>query len=714
MESDNNKKMQNNVNDPFPIVAIGASAGGLDALIQFFKPIPPTTNMAFVVITHLGPEHKSCLPALIQQHTLMQVEVIEQESNLKSNTIYMIPPNKNLIIKNNAFFLVAPEEPNYTNLPINYFFHSLALAYNKNAIAVVMSGCGMDGSLGIRDIKQHGGIVVVQDPETTQYSSMPQSAINTGWVDCIAKPEKLFFHIMQLRKQDKSGINNFMVEMQEIFAILRTETGYDFSGYKTNVLKRRLEKQITRLHINNLRDYIDYLRLNSHEAIHLFKNLLIGVTSFFRDPETFIELKKVILPLLFKNKPSHYNVRIWVPGCSTGEEVYSLAILIKEHTNDSNRDFRVQIFATDINSLALDVARSGIYPDTISNDVNQDRLNTWFIKEKDKYRIRKEIREMVVFGIQNLVQDPPFTKMDLISCRNLLIYLNTSTQKRLFPLFHYSLKPHGMLFLGASESASQYTNLFTSLRMNGKFFEKVELMASGYAYVNRPIGQTLLKWIPSGKSGHIDKQLLDVEAELHITQENLQATIEANEANNEEMQSTKEEFQSINEELETSKEELQSVNEELWIVNTELENRIEQLAAVNDDMNNLFNSTDIAAIFLDNLLSIKRFTPQAQNLVHLIASDIGRAFSHFSTNIKNSNLIEQSEMVLKTLQSKTFEVQSKNDRWYLVNILPYRTLLNVVDGVVITFVDITQNKLDKEHILYLHKELDKYKKNPSE
>ena len=839
----NNPLIENNVTEHFPVVAIGASAGGLDALIQFFTSIPVKNNMAFVVITHLDPTHKSILCELIQAHTSMPVTVIEQGVILLPNTIYIIPPQKNVMIQNDAFLLVAQAKPHYANLPINYFFHSLAVAYGKQAIGIILSGCGMDGSLGINEIKQNGGIVIVQDPETSQYNSMPNNAIHTGLVDQIATPEKIFHHIKRLRNLNHNTSSNMKDEMLKIFSILRTATGNDFAGYKTSVLKRRIERQMKRLHISVLSDYVNYLNLNSNEAKYLFTDLLIGVTSFFRDADAFVTLKNSIFPQLLKNKPNHYSFRAWVPGCSTGKEAYSLAILLREYMNETNRFFHVQIFATDIDENALEIARSGVYRNTITNELSPERLNTFFIKDKDTYRVKKEIREMIVFGIQNIIQDPPFTKLDLISCRNLLIYLNTASQRRLFPLFHYSLKPKGVLFLGKSESANHYMDLFLPIGTLYRFFEKTESSSSGYLYSDRPINQNLLKWssflpgekfvannnldldyilkeilidqyilpclivdskgeilfshgnlatylssnvqlihsnildvirphikailkpfffrtgmhqieksitktlvdpfsnscvtnllmspihkaadvqglilirfeiiqlhkMSSKNTFKIDKHLFDVEEELNITKENLQITIEDLEASNEEMQSTNEEFQSINEELETSKEELESVNEELLIVNAELQTRFEQLAAVNDDMNNLFNSTAISAIFLDNSLLIKRFTPQVQELLHLIPTDIGRSFGHFSTNIKGNHLVESSIEVLKTLQSKIFEVQSNNNRWYLVNILPYRTLMDIVDGVVITFADITQNKLDKEEIIKLRTQLNEKK-----
>ncbi len=445
------------------VVAIGASAGGLDALEQFFKLIPINNNMAFVVITHLDPEHKSIMPELIQKHTVMPVFVIKNGLPVKPNTVYVIPPNKNVSIKNNLLSLKAQDEPHYTNLPINYFFRTLALDQGENAIAVILSGFGTDGSLGLRDIKQQDGTIVVQDPQTATYDGMPRSAINTGLVDSVAPAEKLFAALNKLIKKSHRPNDNTLSEFQQIFTILRAKTGHDFSGYKTSVLHRRIDRQMQRLHLTSMSDYLRYLRLNVHEIDHLFTDLLISVTCFFRDPDAFNDLKTVVLPRLFKKKPNDYIFRIWIPGCATGEEVYSLAILFREYMDETKQYFHIQIFATDIDLFALDIARMGLYPETIAQEVSPERLNRFFVKDKNQYKIKKEIREMVVFGVQNLVQQPPFTKLDLISCRNLLIYLGTEIQRKIFPLFHFSLKLKGVLFLGMSESANHYDELFAPL-----------------------------------------------------------------------------------------------------------------------------------------------------------------------------------------------------------------------------------------------------------
>jgi len=825
---------------PFPVIGIGASAGGLDALEQFFKPIPLDNGMAFIVITHLDPDHESIMPEIIQKHTVMPVYRIKNGMTVKPNTVYVIPPNKNASITNKKLSLEAQDEPHYTNLPINFFLRSLAADQGDCAIAVILSGTGTDGSLGLRDIKQQGGVIVAQEPQSATYDGMPRSAINTGLVDYIAPAEKLFKQFNKLLKTAHLSEIKSQSDLQQIFSILRAKTGHDFSGYKTTVLHRRIERQMQRLNIINLVDYVRYLRLNLHEVDHLFTDLLISVTCFFRDPDAFNDLKNIVLPKLFKKKSMDYIFRVWVPGCATGEEVYSLAIILREYMDETKRYFHVQIFGTDIDLFALDIARTGMYSETIAQEVSQERLTRFFIKVKNQYKIKKEIREMIIFGVQNLVQQPPFTKLDLISCRNLLIYLGAEAQQKLFPLFHFSLKPKGVLFLGMSESATHYIEMFTPIVKKWKLFERKEMVTySPHAFLSHTLKRNLdvINYQPEEKSesqsdlnhridlflinrftspcvivnkegkiiffndkifdyllvdakpkdenilnivhpniktalmpalyrafneqidlhcqglsvssptnafiinlnitrikntpalnglilitfekviesgsikkklvgaDKISEKLLDIEHELKFTKENLQTTIEELETSNEEMQSTNEELQSINEELETSKEEFQAVNEELVIVNTELQSHIEQIAAVNDDMNNLFNSTDIAAFFLDNSLLIKRFTPKAQELIHLIPADIGRSFKHFATNIKKANIIDYAEEVLKTLVPKTIEVQATNERWYKVHLLPYRTITNMIDGIVITFTDITENKITEKKLSKLNNEL---------
>lgn len=829
-------------NSSFPIVAIGASAGGLEAFEKFFSNLPKI-GMAYIIITHLDREHPSILPQLIKKYTSMPVVSIKDGTVVKLDTIYVIPTKKNVMIKHGALNLVEQDEPHYTNFPINFFFRSLAEDQGENAIAIIFSGSGADGSLGLRDIKEHSGLIIVQDPATAGFDSMPNSAIATGLVDYIMAAETIPLQLTKLIHYGRIKEGKISPELQQIFIMLRSQTGHDFSHYKLNTVCRRIEKQMFSHQIKTIAEYVRFLRVNRHELNNLFKDLLIGVTRFFRDPEAFNTLKKKVFPMVFKKKPQDYTIRVWIPACSTGEEAYSLAIILREFMDETNKYFDVQIFATDIDLNALEIARSGIYPESIAIDVSSERLKRYFTKDHNHYKIAKHIRSMVVFGEQNIIKDPPFTKLDLICCRNLLIYLNAQLQKKILPLFHYSLKPKGILFLGTSEAISGFIDHFQLIVKKWKIFERKDVVTAPYAildfttisriydnshlpiieqnsvddklnfiqtiqnfllknYVSpcmviNPAGDILyvhgntdnylriskkkinlnifdhtfpeikIALIPAIRRVELQKteivcknlkikidkkqtiihlhvipitqieilhnhilvmfekvvvvksavssrgisqkrknqKLDEIIQELQYTKENLQATIEELESGNEELQSTNEELQSTNEEIETSKEELQSLNEELIVVNTELQTTIDQLSSVNDDMTNLFNSTEIATIFLDSGLRIKRFTPKAQEIIHLIQADIGRSISHFSTTIKYDKLVENAEEVLKTLLQKNIEAESNDGRWYNIRILPYRTLANVIDGVVVTMTDVTQFKEYQKKLALLNNAL---------
>ncbi len=613
----------------------------------------------------------------------------------------------------------------------------------------------------------------------------------------------------------------FSSDLQQIFSILGTYTGHDFSSYKLNTIYRRIEMRMSNYNILDLSQYVCLLKEKPEEVNELFKSLLIGVTSFFRDTDAFDGLKFDVLLKLLQSKKQNYCIRIWVPACSTGEEVYSIAMVLHECMDELKQYYHVQIFGTDIDVSALEVARAGVYPETIAMDVTPDRLSRFFIKTKNTYRIKKEIRQMVIFGEQNILKDPPFTKVELISCRNLLIYFNVELQKKLIPLLHYSLRSQGILFLGMSESIGGSGNLFKLIDPRWKIFERKDAPFAALqtfpdlvrSFDVKPVckNDNVLNNNPESLIGFINKFFLDYprspcavvnnkgdvcyiegkvnnyllsvtdpifsnvfslahtdlkhalsiafhKATIHkkeIIYESLEikstdtlftlnlkvlpmtginysedmflivfeelitpvpikpstnssALVLSNkicelqhelhdskaklESTNEQLQFTKEEFQSTNEEIVTTKEELQVLNDELISLNIDLQQKIDQLASANDDVTNLFNSTGIATIFLDKDLCIKRFTPKAQDFIYLLKTDIGRSISHFATNIQNNSLTEDIQEVLNTLVETTFDIQTKDDDWYHMRILPYRTTSNTIDGVVITFIEITTHK----------------------
>ena len=832
----------------FPIVGIGASAGGLEALEAFFEEMPADAGIGFVLVVHLDPTHVSILPELLQKRTKMPVCQVRDGMRVEPNHVYVIPPNKELTILHGVLNLMELSQPRGTNLPIDSFFRSLAQDEERDAVCIILSGTGTDGTLGVRAIKAEVGMVMVQDEESAKYDGMPRSAIATGLVDYVLPPREMPQQLVRYTKHATQRIAPKVAPaegavdsaLQKVFVLLRTRTNHDFSLYKKNTICRRIERRMNIHQIDSISDYVRYLHESDREAGILFKELLIGVTSFFRDPEAFEALQTQALPQLLGDKPDDEAVRVWVPGCSSGEEAYSVAILLHEYMEQIGRHFHVQIFGTDIDEDAIDTSRAGLYPESIAVDVGPERIKRFFVKEEDgQYRVKKQIREMLVFAPQNVIKDPPFTKLDLLCCRNLLIYLGTELQRKLLPIFHYSLKPDGILFLGSSETIGQATDLFTSIQRKWKIYRRrpsatathpvlhvpvapttsetqerevletvqraeelsalqlVETIlqqsdtppcaiindASNVIYIHGRTGRflepaegkasmnivemarsglkaelaTAIRQVATHKqevtyrglrvqynSGQLflnltvkpileqiamrglmmvvfdeteaptkaeqrvtkqsstkrkGKRPEEIERELQHTRESLQTTIEELETSNEELkstneelQSTNEELQSTNEELETSKEELQSLNEESATVNAELQARIDELSTTNDDMKNLLDATEIATIFLDTDLRVRRFTPKATEIVPLTAADSGRPIKHLASTLRNTDLSKCGQRVLRDLAVREAEVESEDERSFIMRVRPYRTVGNVIDGVVITFDETTQRK----------------------
>jgi len=476
----------------FPIVGIGASAGGLAAFEAFFSGMPAVTdpNMAFVLVQHLAPDHKSILTGLIQRYTRMQVSEVKDGMEVHPNCAYIIPPGKDMAFLNGTLRLLEPSAPRGQRLPIDFFFRSLARDQRERSICIVLSGTGSDGTLGIRAIKGEGGMAMAQSPNTTEYDGMPRSAIATGLIDYELPPAKMAVQLMAYAAHAFTGQAKRSLPAptedantrQTIFNVLCKVTGHDFSQYKPSTINRRLERRLAVHQIETMADYARYLQQTPAEVEALFSDLLIGVTSFFRDPKSFKALEKKIIPKLFTDRSVSDTVRIWSQGCSTGEEAYSLAILLQEHLNTLRQSYTVQIFATDIDSRAIATARAGLYPVSIAADVSPDRLARYFTIEPDNttYRIHKGIRDMVIFSEQDVIKDPPFSKLDFISCRNLLIYMSSNLQEQIIPLFHYALKPGGFLFLGSSETAGDCGDMFAVFDKKAKFYRRRQVITSVY------------------------------------------------------------------------------------------------------------------------------------------------------------------------------------------------------------------------------------------
>ena len=827
------------VNTPI-IVGIGASAGGLEALADFFSHVLTPSSIAFVVIQHLDPTRKSIMPELLQRTTLMKVTQASNGMEVKPNCVYVIPPNKDLSMLHGSLFLLDPIASRGLRLPIDFFFRALANDQNERAVGVILSGMGSDGTLGLRAIKENAGVSVVQSPEFAKFDSMPYSAINTGLADIVAPAEALPEQIIAFLKHSPRGVPNDFESsaelmstsaLERIIIILRGRSGNDFSLYKKNTIYRRIERRMDLHQLKNIELYAHYLRDNPQEQDLLFNEILIGVTHFFRDQKVWAQLKRVSLPALLAHYPQGKQLRAWVTACSTGEEAYSLAMTIMDVLDDvkPKGHFTLQVFATDLGEDAINVARKGYYPASIEADVSPEQLNRYFIKDGSGYRINKRIRDMVIFAPQNIIMDPPFTKLDIVTCRNLLIYLGPELQKKLIPLFHYSLTSQGMLILGSAETIGHYTSLFSELKENTRIYTRIDgpapqtevdflprifpiislvesepertskmtttitnlqmqadqlllqhfspaavlVNAAGdIIYINGRTGKYLepaagkANWnihvmvreelqyqldlamknaqmqvdpviiknlsidtctinltvqaiskpkallglmmvvftevatpppYPRRKSDSLAKEtqaeLQQAYDEIQSLREQMQSSQEELRSANEELQSANEELQSTNEELTTSKEEMQSMNEELQTVNNELQSKVDDLSWVNNDMKNLLNSTQIATIFLDNELHVRRFTNYATHLFKLIQSDVGRALSDIVTELDYVLLQEDSKEVLKTLIFIEKEITAKNQRWFKVRIMPYRTQDDVIDGVVITFTDISEAKL---------------------
>jgi len=476
----------------FYVVGIGASAGGLDALDKFFRSMVENSGMAFIVVSHLDPNHVSIMPELIQKSTKMKLFQAEDGMLVEPDHVYVAPANRDLAILHGTIQLIEPLEARGFRLPIDYFFKSLSADIGDKAICIILSGMASDGTAGLKSVKNELGMVMVQDPQSAKFDGMPTNAIKTGLADYILPPEEMPDQLMKYASHRLKGVlldgeiagDKIPDTIQKIFILLRTRTSHDFSLYKRNTIYRRIERRMNIVQLEDLRNYTRLLQESPVEIESLFKELLIGVTNFFRDPESFEALKRILLALV-KSKSDNGQIRIWVPGCYTGEEAYSIAILLQECMNEAKKYLHVQIFATDIDTTAIEKARMGSFSG-IASDVSKERLNRFFTSEGNLFHIRKEIREMLIFAPQSIIKDPPFTKLDLISCRNLLIYLNAELQKKVIPVFHYSLVPNGILFLGASETIGEYVDLFSLVDKKWKLYKRRESMYSAQPIIEFP------------------------------------------------------------------------------------------------------------------------------------------------------------------------------------------------------------------------------------
>ena len=830
----------------FPIVGIGASAGGLEALELFLRNVPAGSGIAFVIVQHLDPTHKGMLADLLQRTTAMKVSQVNDRTRVQPDCVYVIPPNKDLSILHGVLHLLDPVLARGLRLPIDLFLRSLAEDAEERSIGVILSGMGSDGTLGLKAIKGKAGAVFVQDPASAKFDGMPRSAIDAGLADVIAPVEALPGKIIAYLQHTPLIAQPGLVEkddeahsgFEKIVILLRAQTGHDFTLYKKQTVYRRIERRMGIHQIARIASYVRFLQENPKELELLFKELLIGVTSFFRDPAVWEELRAEALPALLKDRPPSQAMRVWIPACATGEEAYSMAIVFKEALEQLRPAGRytLQIFATDLDRDAIEKARAGLFPANIAADVSPERLNRFFVPVAGGYQISKPIRETVIFALQNLIMDPPFTRLDLVSCRNLLIYLTPELQKKILPLFHYSLNPDGLLLLGSAETVAGTTNLFAPLAGKTQLYRRLEsgqraepvelpalflparksvppalppaaslqsqaeqLLLQRYSpaavlvndkgdliFINGRTGKYLepaagkANWnlfamareglryeltdafrmalrqrdavvrqhvrvttdagvqtvdltvqaitepvtlrgmvmvvftdvatppetkepakakgpsVSHARLATQERNLGQARQELQITREEMQTFQEEAKSANEELQSTNEELQSTNEELTTSKEEMQSMNEELQTLNAELQHKVEDLSLLNNDQKNLLDTTEVATLFLDTALRVRLFTAGANRVFKLIPGDVGRAITDIVSQLAYPELADHAREVLRTLALHEQPAATRDGSWFLVRIRPYRTLENMIDGVVITFADITDTRRKEE------------------
>ena len=847
--SDSTPPSPERAHEPTPVprptvVGIGASAGGLRALKRFFAAVPPDSGLAYVVVVHLAAQSESHLADLLQPHAPIAVMQVTETVPLEPNQVYVIPPDRNLSAVDSHLRLSPLEKDRRERAPIDHFLRTLADSFDGHSVAVILTGTGSDGAQGVRHVREKGGIVVVQDPDESDFDGMPRSALETGCADLVLSVEQMPRRILDFDRTHphvraegaERGAAAAPDRVPRILTQVHARTGQDFSRYKRSTIERRIERRMQLQGIEHLPVYLELLRESPQEAAALADDLLINVTSFFRDRAVFEHLEREVIPRLFEGKGSGDRVRVWSVGCATGEEAYSLGMLLLEEAARSDRRPQIQVFASDLHERSLHHAREGYYLANIEADVSPERLRRFFQQENGGYRVKKELRELVVFAPHNLLRDPPFSHLDLVCCRNVLIYLQRDVQEEVVELFHYALHGEGHLLVGTAETLdrsdifrmeSKEHHLYRrrnvargelrlpslplsaptpvptrapalrggtarpettavagalhakmveqfappSLLVNGEHTVlHVSEHAGRYLHVagvpssnvfqlvreelrmelrsalqlarerrtvsrSRPIpvridGETkrvVLRVSPTGggeteglslvifdEVGEVpaaegaepvehDGSTRELEAELEMTRQRLQALVEEHEAGQEEMRAANEELQSANEELrstmeelETSKEELQSINEELQTLNQENRHKVEELSQLSSDLQNLLMATDVATLFLDRNLRIMRFTPRVGELFNVRGADRGRPLSDLTHRLGYDGLMEDANRVLETLVPVEREVESGDGRWHLIRTLPYRTVEDRIGGVVITLVDVTRLKRVEE------------------
>ncbi len=823
------------------VVGIGASAGGLEACTKLVAGLPPACGMAFVLIQHLDPTHESMMVDLLATHTKMNVVEATDGMKLQPEHFYVIPPAAYLAVKDGIFCLSEPLARHGARLPFDFFLRSLADDYGARAICVVLSGSGADGCIGLKAVKAKNGLVIAQEPSEAGYDGMPRHAIATGWVDLILPVSHIPPALVRYaRRIGQVQTERTAVEAEhpadwlpDIIELLRKTTAHDFTLYKPGTLQRRVERRMAMAAIDSdgMEQYLKILRHDAAELDLLAKDLLINVTSFFRDAKTFEAMEQIVIPDLIRTRKLDRPLRIWVAGCSSGEETYSLAMIFREKLLEAHTDIKLQVFASDIDPEAVAAAREGVYPESIAEDVSPSRLKRFFTREEHGYRVSPELRALVVFTVQDILADPPFSRLDLVSCRNLMIYLKPEAQAQVIAMFHFALREGGVLLLGSAETVGNATTQFEAISKPAKIYRHIghsrlpsyggvrslaenarprisngqaqgaakqadlaelgrRLVLEHFApaavlisrkneclfslgptdrYLRVPPGNSTNDLLAMARPGlrskltlaiqkarherarvivggrmiegvqttpfdvdiqpvtsvgeelllvcfvekpappvtapraalpdslarieELEQELEGTRAELKSVIRELEISTEEQRAVNEEALSINEEHQSTNEELLTSKEELQSLNEELTALNAQLQETLERQRKTADDLQNVLYSTDVATLFLDNALRIRFFTPATKSIFRVLPTDIGRPLADLHSLVSDDGFFEDADEVLRNLTPRERELGAPKGVWFCRRITPYRTHKNGVEGLVITFTDIT----DRNH-----------------
>jgi two-component system, chemotaxis family, CheB/CheR fusion protein len=844
----------------FCVVGIGASAGGIEAVSRFLEAMPAKNGMAFVVVLHLSPKHESNIDKILQAKTRMPVMQVTETIGIEADHVYIISPTLDLLMNDGSLQVVSAARPPGRHIAIDLFFRTLAEVHRERAIGIILSGAGSDGAVGIARIKEKGGITIVQAPDDAEYDSMPRSAMERRTVDLVLPVVEMPQKLIDLTRnatslqlppagQMERSIHSDHAEaleqeaehaLREILHTLHLKTGHDFRHYKRATVLRRIERRLQVCALPNVIAYRSYLEQHDAEAQELLQDMLISVTNFFRDRTAFEALEREVIPRIFEQAPETEQIRAWSVGSATGEEAYSIAMLLVDQNSQMPKARPIQVFASDIDERAVNIARAGVYPGSIITDVTPTRLRQYFDRDQEHYCVKREIREKVLFAIHNILRDPPFSRLHLISCRNLLIYLDRDVQTKVLEILHYALHPNGYLFLGTAETADSVARFFTPVDKKNRIYQAVSVRSVAFfhtppviarmehlpvakkakdlgeqslvtpqemyrqlaescgppsilidpnhqiLYSTKHAGQflrypggepsrdvlailhpdlqlelraalfratqslvdVLTRYVPvqdgqstryiririhparDGQAGtgntllifeereepaeadvvgaqenehllavHLEQELMQTKEQLRAAIEQYESTFEDLKGSNEELQASNEELRSTAEELETSKEELQSINEELTTVNFELKMKVEETAKANDDLQNFLSATEIATMFIDRKLRIKRYSKPCTRLFNLISSDLNRSILDITYRLDYPELGADIDRVFDTLQPVDREVRgTDNGLWYIARLLPYRTADDRIEGLVLSFIDISRRKLAEEKL----------------